>query len=109
VLLELAYRLVLVPACNLDVRALTAAVVDHILPNPRLLQGLRVANDHQEVLGPGDGHIESSLVQQEAKTLLHEALEVASYTVEDDDVLLATLEGINSVDIDCVMDQALLV
>lgn len=68
-----------------------------------------VTDYHQEELWPSDRNVQSPLVQQEPETLLDIGLEIAPDAVEDDDVLFAALEGVDSVDLDRVMDVAALV
>lgn len=108
-LLKLGDGLVHEATFDLDEASLNTAVVYHVFPHARLFECLLVADHNEEVLGSRDGHIKSSLVKQEAKTLLHVGLVVRTNAVEDDDVLLGTLEGINCVDVHDLVDQALLI
>ena len=48
-----------------DVASLGFAVLDHVLPDEGLLQGLRITHDHQEVLWTSDGNVQSSLIEEE--------------------------------------------
>ena len=83
---------------DLDVLALLHRKVDQPVPDVGLAEGPRVPDDHEEVLRPGDGDVEAPLVEQEAQALLEVGFAVAADAVEDDDVLLLPLKGVDGVD-----------
>ena len=58
-------------------------------------------DDEQEMLGPGYGHVEASQVWSEAKAVQDGVGDVvAADCIEDHDVLLAALEGVNATYLD---------
>lgn len=59
--------------------------------------------------GPGDGNVQPPLVGEEAKAALHVHDGVASDAVEDDHVFLSALEGVDSVDLNRLLEKALAV
>lgn len=77
-----------------------STMLDHVVPDCRLRQCLGVADDQEEELRPCDSHVETSFVDQEAKCALKRQSIVASYAVEDDDVLFSALKGVDCIDFD---------
>ena len=74
--------------------------IDHICPRVALVERLRVAHDEEEVPRARHCHIQTPHVSQKAKTRLQGVHCVRSYTIENHDILLTTLERIDSVDLD---------
>ena len=108
-LFEVCQGFILVPSFNLDVLALHATVVNQVIPDVWLFQRLWVTNNHKEVLWSGYGYVKSALIQKETKWLLDHALKVASYAIENDDIFLRALEGVDSVNLKRLMDVTCLV
>jgi hypothetical protein len=106
---EVLHGFELMSSLNADKATFVSAVVDHVLPNVRLLKSFLVAHHNQEVLGSCYSHIQSSFIQQETKTFFDHALEVTSDAVENDDVFFTSLESIDSVNFDCFVEVATLV
>lgn len=52
------------------------------------------------MLWPGDSNVESSLISKETEGALDGLREIRSYAIEDDDILLSTLESIHSIHFD---------
>ena len=52
------------------------------------------------MLWPGDSNVQSSLISKETEGALDCLREIRSHAIEDDDVLLSTLESINGVHFD---------
>ena len=64
-----------------------------------LAQHLRIAQDDHTVLCTGEGNVETTRVVQETDALVF----VAAHTAQDDVVLLATLEGVDTRDLDLLV------
>ena len=76
------------------------AVGQHAAPDFGSIESLRVSNDHQKVLWPGDGHIQTSFVDQEPKRPLEGLAVIRPDAVEHNDFFLSSLKCIDCVDLD---------
>ena len=75
-------------------------VVEEMVPQRVTTEHLGVPNNYHGVLGPGQGHVETPGVGQEADALVL----VAPDAGDDDDVLLTALEGVYAGDLDVAVD-----
>ena len=75
-------------------------LIYHHCPGVTLEQSLRIADDEEEVPGSSDRNIKTSHIGQETQASLDSLDGVSPDAIEDHDVFLATLEGVNGIDLD---------
>ena len=80
-------------------RALCLVLIYHYGPGVTLEQSLRIADDEEEVPGSSDRNIKTSHIGQETQASLDSLDGVSPDAIEDHDVFLATLEGVNGIDL----------
>ena len=78
--------------------------LNHISPHLRQTEGVRVAHDEQEVLRPGDCHVQPAQIGQESQLCRDRGVPkvVSSDTIENDYILLLALISVNTVDIQVI-------
>ena len=73
-------------------------MVDQLGPNRVFCQSDGVSHNNQEMLRPRDGDVEPPFISQESEAGLHVFDGVGPDAVEQNHLLLTTLEGVDGID-----------
>lgn len=84
-------------------------MIDEVVPDLALFEGGFVADNEQEMPRSCYGNIESPFVDQKSETALEGLRIVTPDTIENDDVLFSSLEGVDRVDFDRLFELNALV